>query len=98
VIRERWAHLHGRERAGEASLGMVLRNGLTLVALGSVIGVLAAVALARVIASQIWGVSPTDPATLIAVVLVVLVVGLVACVFPARTATQVDPLIALRYD
>jgi putative ABC transport system permease protein len=79
-------------------LRMVLRNGLTLVAIGSVIGVAASAALARVMASQIWGVSPTDPATLGVVVLTVLVVGLVACVFPARSATRVDPLIALRYD
>jgi ABC-type antimicrobial peptide transport system permease subunit len=49
-------------------------------------------------ASQIWGVSPTDPATLITVVVVVLAVGLAACVFPAWAATRVDPLIALRYD
>ncbi len=79
-------------------LRMVLRNGLTLVAIGSVIGVAASAALARVMASQIWGVSPTDPATLGAVIVIVLVVGLAACVFPARSATRVDPLIALRYD
>jgi putative ABC transport system permease protein len=79
-------------------LRMVLRSGLTLVAIGSVIGVGASAALARVIASQIWGVSPTDPATFVAVVLIVLAVGLLACVFPARSATRVDPLIALRYD
>jgi ABC-type antimicrobial peptide transport system permease subunit len=71
---------------------------LTLVVLGSVIGVLTSAALARVMASQIWGVSPTDPATLITVVVVVLIVGLLACVLPARTATGVDPLIALRYE
>jgi len=64
----------------------------------SVIGVLASTALTRVMASQIWGVSPTDPATLVTVVVIVLAVGLVACVFPARAATRVDPLIALRYD
>ena len=79
-------------------LRMVLRNGLTLVAIGSVIGVAASAALARVMASQIWGVSPTDPATLGAVLVIVLVVGLAACLFPARNATRVDPLIALRYD
>jgi predicted permease len=82
----------------EDVLSMVLKSGLTLVVLGTVIGVLTSAALTRVIASQIWGVSPTDPATLITVVVVVLVVGLIACVFPARTATRVDPLIALRYD
>ena len=65
-------------------LRMVLRNGLTLVAIGSVIGVAASAALARVMASQIWGVSPTDPATLGAVIVIVLVVGLAACVFPGQ--------------
>jgi len=79
-------------------LRMVLKNGVTLVAIGSAIGVAASAALARVMASQIWGVSPTDPATLGAVIVIVLVVGLAACVFPARSATRVDPLIALRYD
>jgi putative ABC transport system permease protein len=79
-------------------LRMVLKNGLTLIVLGSVTGVVASAALARVMASQIWGVSPTDPTTLIIVVVVVLAVGLAACVFPARAATRVDPVIALRYD
>jgi putative ABC transport system permease protein len=79
-------------------LRMILKTGLALVVLGSLIGVVASAALARVMANQIWGVSPTDPATLSTVVAIVLVVGVVACVFPARAATRVDPLIALRYD
>ena len=56
------------------------------------------VALSRVIASQLWGVSPYDPATLASVAAVLLLTGLVACWVPARRATRVDPLVALRYE
>ena len=52
----------------------------------------------RLISSQIWGVSPHDPLTLSAVVAVVAITGLSACCFPARRATRVDPMIALRYE
>jgi putative ABC transport system permease protein len=51
-----------------------------------------------VIATQLWGVSPRDPLTLSAVVLVVAIAGLAACYFPARRATRVDPMVALRYE
>jgi putative ABC transport system permease protein len=77
---------------------MVLQHGFALLAVGSIAGAVASLTLGRVMASQIWGVSATDPATLIAVLAVVLVVGFAACVVPARAATRVDPLIALRYD
>jgi putative ABC transport system permease protein len=52
----------------------------------------------RFLASQIWGVSPTDPLTFSAVVLLITVVGLFACWLPARRATQVDPMTAIRYE
>jgi ABC-type lipoprotein release transport system permease subunit len=55
-------------------------------------------ALGRVIATQLWGVSPYDAPTLIAVPLLLLVTGLVACWVPARRAARVDPLVALRYE
>jgi putative ABC transport system permease protein len=79
-------------------LRMVLRKGLGLVATGSIIGVLASFGLTRFIASQMWGVSATDPWTFGVVVAVIVAVGLGACLLPARRATQVDPLIALRYE
>ena len=84
--------------AGRADvLGMVLLMGLRLIGAGVAVGLLASVAVARIIASQIWGVSPHDPMTLCGVVGVVAAAGLIACVFPARRATRVDPMIALRY-
>ena len=77
-------------------LRMVGLMGVRLVALGAAIGLLASFAATRVIATQLWGTSQHDPLTLAAVVVVIAVVGMAACYFPARRATKVDPLIALR--
>jgi putative ABC transport system permease protein len=77
---------------------MVLRRGLQLVGVGVVVGLLASFAATRVIANQLWGVSPHDPLTLSAAVIVVALAGLAACYFPARRATKVDPLVALRAE
>lgn len=79
-------------------LTMVLRNGLNLIVTGIILEVLASLALTRFIASQLWGVKATDPWTFVAVAVIILSVGLAACFFPARRATQVDPLVALRYE
>ncbi len=79
-------------------LRMVLRQGLLLIAVGAVTGLIASLALTRFLASQIWGVSRTDPWTFSAVVAVIFTVGLIACLLPARRAAQVDPLVALRYE
>jgi putative ABC transport system permease protein len=79
-------------------LGMVVRMGLRLIVLGVVIGLLASVAATRVLANQLWGVSARDPMTLIAAVAVMTLAGLAACYFPARRATRVDPMVALRYE
>jgi putative ABC transport system permease protein len=79
-------------------LRMVLRMGIRLLGGGVALGLLAAFAATRVIASQLWGISPRDPITLGAVVAVVATAGLAACYLPARRATRVDPLIALRYE
>lgn len=79
-------------------LTMVLRNGLNLIVTGIVLGVLASLTLTRFMASQLTGIKPTDPWTFGTVALIILAVGVAACFFPARRATQVDPLVALRYE
>ena len=79
-------------------LSMVVRMGLQLVVVGVVIGLLATVAATRVLANQLWGVTARDPITLGAAVLVMTLAGLAACYFPARRATRVDPMVALRYE
>jgi putative ABC transport system permease protein len=76
----------------------VVKNGLWLIAAGVTVGVLTSLALTRFIASQIWGISATDPWTFGAVAGVILAAGLAACLFPARRAARVDPLVALRYE
>jgi putative ABC transport system permease protein len=83
---------------GSDVLGMVIRMGLQLVAIGVALGILASLALGRVIATQLWGVSAYDPWTLTFVAVVLLLTGLLACWLPARRAARVDPLVALRYE
>jgi putative ABC transport system permease protein len=79
-------------------LKMVLSKGLRLIGVGMLLGLLASLALTRLVASQLWGVSPRDPITLIGVMIVLTLVGTAACLVPARRATRVDPLVALRYE
>jgi putative ABC transport system permease protein len=79
-------------------LKLVVRMGARLVLTGLAIGLAVSLALSRVIASQLWGVSPYDPATLVSVAAVLLLTGLAASWIPARRATRVDPLVALRYQ
>jgi predicted permease len=83
---------------GSDVLGLVIRMGLRLVGIGVGLGLIASLALGRVIATQLWGVSAYDPWTLTCVPLLLLVTGLVACWLPARRAASVDPLVALRYE
>ena len=78
--------------------GMILRDGLTPVAAGMVLGLAASLAVNRVLQSQLVGVSPYDPLTMAAAPAVLLVVALVACQIPARRAMKVDPVVALRHD
>jgi len=79
-------------------LKAVLRSGMALTLIGLAIGVAGSLALTRLVSTLLFGVKPTDVATFVVVSLTLIVVALVACYIPARRATRVDPLIALRYD
>jgi putative ABC transport system permease protein len=79
-------------------LKMILAKGAQLVAGGLAVGLAASYAVTRVLAAQIWGVSPTDAWTFGAVVVLVVFAGLIACAIPARRASRVDPVVALRYE
>jgi putative ABC transport system permease protein len=79
-------------------LQMVLRRGVTLIAAGIAVGLAVSYGLTRFLANQIWGVSATDPWAFGAVVVLVAGIGSLACYLPARRATRVDPLVALRYE
>jgi predicted permease len=77
---------------------MVLRDGLMLVAIGVVVGILGALAAGRTIAGFLYGVSPADIATYVAVTAILGAVAVVACAIPARRAMRMDPMAALRYQ
>jgi ABC-type antimicrobial peptide transport system permease subunit len=79
-------------------LKLVLRNGISLALIGAAVGVAGALATTRVMSSLLFGVAPTDLVTFAAVVVVLIIVALLACYIPARRATKVDPLVALRYE
>ena len=79
-------------------LRLVLRQGMTLTAVGTVLGLAGALALTRILRSLLFGISATDPNTLMSVTFLLFVVAFLACYFPARRAANVDPMEALRYE
>ena len=77
---------------------MVLRTGMVLTLVGAAIGLVGAFVLTRWMSSLLFGITASDPVTYAIVLLVSLVAALLACSIPARRATKVDPLVALRYE
>jgi len=79
-------------------LSWVAKLGMKIVSIGIVIGIALALGLTRLVSAFLFGVTSTDPTTYVAVALGLAAVAFLACYIPARRATKVDPLVALRYE
>jgi ABC-type antimicrobial peptide transport system permease subunit len=79
-------------------LGLVLKQGMLLALVGAAMGILVALPVARLARGLLYGVSATDPLTYAGITLLLMGVALLACYLPARRATRIDPLVALRVD
>jgi ABC-type antimicrobial peptide transport system permease subunit len=83
--------------AAQASvLRMILKQGMSLVLTGMLIGAAASLLIGRVLSRMLYGVSPSDPLSVVAAAVVLFLISLAACYLPARWASRVDPMVALR--
>jgi putative ABC transport system permease protein len=79
-------------------LKMVLGQGLLTVAIGLIVGLAGSLLLTRTMRSMLFEISPNDPLTIVGIALLLLLIAMLASYIPARRATRVDPMIALRYE
>jgi predicted permease len=77
---------------------LILREGVTILVIGFALGIALTYAMRRAVESQLYGVQPMDPLVLVSVLIVLGIVALVACLIPARRASRVDPIVALRQE
>jgi len=79
-------------------LRLALRQGMTLAAIGVLVGLMGSAAATRILKAALYGVSPTDPGAFVAITLLLCAVAFIACYIPARRATKVDPVVSLRHE
>ena len=79
-------------------LAMILSQGIRTIGIGIAIGLAGSFALTRTLSSLLFGITATDPLTFAAVISLLIATALLACYIPARRATKVDPMVALRYE